>query len=61
MDEPVEKVMGAPLPTIGIGQPIAMAVERLERAPAIVVLVGGRPQVVLTRTDVLRHLSAAQP
>jgi cystathionine beta-synthase len=61
MDEPVEKVMGEPLPTIGIGQPIAMAVERLERAPAIVVLVGGRPTVVLTRTDVLRHLSAAQP
>jgi cystathionine beta-synthase len=60
MDEPVEKVMGEPLPTIGIGQPIAMAVERLELAPAIVVLVGGRPQVVLTRTDVLRHLSAAQ-
>ena len=60
MDEPVEKVMGEPLPTIGVGQPIAMAVERLERAPAIVVLVGGRPTVVLTRTDVLRHLSAAQ-
>jgi cystathionine beta-synthase len=61
MDEPVEKVMGERLPTIGVGQPIALAVELLERAPALVVLVGGRPQAVLTRTDVLNHLSQAQP
>jgi cystathionine beta-synthase len=57
LDEPVEKVMGARLPTIGIGQPLELAVELLERAPAIVVLAGGRPLVVLARTDVLRYLS----
>jgi cystathionine beta-synthase len=61
LDEPVEKVMGARLPTIGIGQPIALAVELLDRAPAVVVLAGGRPRAVLSRTDVLEHLSQAAP
>jgi cystathionine beta-synthase len=59
LDEPVEKVMGEPLPTIGIGQPIAYAVELLERAPALVVLSGGRPRAVLGRADVLEHLAKA--
>ena len=57
--EPVEKVMGERLPTIGIGQPVASAVELLDRAPAVVVLAGGRPRAVLSRTDVLEHLSRA--
>ena len=59
MSEPVEKVMGPPLPTIGIGQPLAAAVELLDRANAVVVLAGGRPHAVLTRTDVLTYLSRA--
>ncbi|HEV7762058.1 MAG TPA: cystathionine beta-synthase [Acidimicrobiales bacterium] len=58
LDEPVEKVMGPKLPTIGIGQPLALAVELLDRSNALVVLAGGRPHVVLTRADVLGHLSA---
>jgi cystathionine beta-synthase len=61
---PVEKVMGPRLPTIGIGQPIELAVERLERSPALVVLAGGRPRVVLSRSDVLAFVSShphAQP
>jgi cystathionine beta-synthase len=57
MDEPVEKVMGPRLPTIGIGQPLGLAVEKLDQAPALVVLSGGRPHAVLTRTDVLSYLS----
>ncbi|HEX6418732.1 MAG TPA: cystathionine beta-synthase [Acidimicrobiales bacterium] len=57
LDEPVEKVMGPPLPTIGIGQPVTLAVEFLDRAPALVVLAGGRPRAVLSRTDVLEHLA----
>jgi cystathionine beta-synthase len=57
LDERVEKVMGPRLPPIGIGQPLELAVELLDRAPAIVVLAGGRPHVVLSRTDVLRYLS----
>jgi cystathionine beta-synthase len=57
LDAPVEKVMGPKLPTVGVGQPLELAVEMLDRAPAIVVLAGGRPHVVLARTDVLRYLS----
>ena len=45
---PVEKVMGPRLPTIGIGQPLELAVEMLDTAPALVVLAGGRPHVVLS-------------
>ena len=59
MDESVEKVMGPALPTIGIGQPLALAVELLDWANAVVVLSGGRPHAVLTRTDVLDYLSRA--
>jgi cystathionine beta-synthase len=59
LDDPVEKVMGPPLPTIGIGQPVELAVELLDTAPALVVLAGGRPRAVLGRADVLEHLSRA--
>jgi cystathionine beta-synthase len=58
LDSQVEKVMGPRLPTIGIGQPLELAVELLDRAPAVVVLAGGRPHVVLARTDMLRYLSS---
>jgi cystathionine beta-synthase len=57
MDDPIEKVMGPRLPTVGIGQPVDLAVETLDRAPALVVLAGGRPHAVLSRTDVLDFLS----
>ncbi len=57
LDTPVEKVMGPRLPTIGVGQPLELAVEMLDTAPALVVLAGGRPHVVLSRTDALRFLS----
>jgi len=59
LDSEVEKVMGPRLPTIGIGQPLELAVELLDRAPALVVLAGGRPHIVLARTDMLRYLSGA--
>jgi cystathionine beta-synthase len=55
MGQPVEKVMGPKLPTIGIGQKVALAVEMLDTAPALLVLSGGRPLSVLTRTDLLAY------
>jgi cystathionine beta-synthase len=58
MTTPVEKVMGAKLPTIGIGQQLQKAVEMLDTSPALLVLSGGRPVSVLTRTDVLTYLQA---
>jgi cystathionine beta-synthase len=57
LDIPVVKVMGPKLPTVGIGQPLSRAVEMLDRSPALLVLAGGRPLSVLTRTDVLTFLS----
>ena len=55
MGTPVEKVMGPKLPTIGIGQKVSHAVEMLDGAPALLVLSGGRPLSVLTRSDVLTY------
>jgi cystathionine beta-synthase len=54
----VEKVMGPKLPTIGVGQRLELAIEMLETAPALLVLSGGRPLSVLTRTDVLSYFTA---
>ncbi|NND75035.1 MAG: cystathionine beta-synthase [Ilumatobacter sp.] len=58
MSTAVEKVMSSKLPTIGVGQKVEMAVEMLETAPALLVLSGGRPLSVLTRTDVLSYFTA---
>lgn len=55
MDAAVEQVMSPPLPTIGIGQRLERAIDMLERAPALLVLSGGRPLSVLTRSDVLSY------
>src|SRR5215204_3290810 len=52
LSTPVEKVMGPKLPAIGVGQKVERAVELLERAPALLVLAGGRPLAVVTRTDI---------
>jgi cystathionine beta-synthase len=59
LDTAVEKIMGPKLPTVGIGQPLERVVDLLEKAPALLVLSGGRPLCVLTRTDVLAFLSGA--
>ena len=58
LSTPVDKAMGPKLPTIGVGQKLERAVEMLESAPALLVLSGGRPLSVLTRTDVLTYFSA---
>lgn len=53
----VEKHMGDPLPMIGGGQPVSEAVALLEKADAAVVLIDGKPAGVITRQDLLAHLS----
>ncbi len=58
MSQPVENVMGPKLPTIGVGQKVGLAVEMLDRSPALLVLAGGRPLSVLTRTDLLSYFEA---
>jgi len=59
LDEPVERVMGPPLPTVGSGEPMDLALERLEDAPAVMVLDRGHPVGVITRTDALGFLAQA--
>ncbi len=58
MDLPAEQVMGPRLPTIGIGQKVELAIEMLHTAPALLVLSGGRPLSVLTRTDILSYFES---
>jgi cystathionine beta-synthase len=58
MDTAVEKVMGPKLPTVGVGQQLEKAIGMLETAPALLVLSGGRPLSVLTRTDILSYFEA---
>lgn len=60
LDKTVEDIMAPALPTIGAGQPVALAVEMLESCSAMLVLDGGRPRAVISSSDVLNFLSSAQ-
>lgn len=58
LDVSVGEVMSPKMPTIGVGQPVALAVELLDMAPALLVLDGGRPRTVVARSDLLSFLSS---
>jgi cystathionine beta-synthase len=53
----VEQHMDTALPSLGAGEPVAKAVEILEGHDALMVLDDGKPVGVLTRQDLLGHLS----
>jgi len=57
LHDTIERHMGEPLPMIGGGQPVGEAVALLEKADAAMVLIDGKPAGVLTRQDLLTHLS----
>jgi cystathionine beta-synthase len=57
LHDTIERHMSDPLPMIGGGQPVAEAVVLLEKADAAMVLIDGKPSGVLTRQDLLAHLS----
>ncbi|MEU8610049.1 cystathionine beta-synthase [Actinoplanes sp. NPDC048791] len=57
LHDTIERHMTDPLPMIGGGQPVSEAVTLLEHADAAMVLVDGKPAGVLTRQDLLAHLS----
>jgi cystathionine beta-synthase len=61
LDATVAQVMGPPLPTVGAGEPMDLALARLEDAPAVMVLDRGHPVGVITRADALGFLAQAQP
>jgi cystathionine beta-synthase len=58
LDQRIADVMTPPMPMIGIGEPVARLVECLEQGPSVLVLEGGHPIGVLTRSDVLSFLAA---
>jgi cystathionine beta-synthase len=55
-DQPVSSVMEPPMATIGQGETVDQVAERLQAFPAVVVLDGGRPVGIVTRSDLLTFL-----
>ncbi|HJV03716.1 MAG TPA: cystathionine beta-synthase [Actinomycetota bacterium] len=53
----VAEVMAPPLPLVESGDPVEVAFERLQSAPAVVVTHDGRTLGVLTRSDLLEFLA----
>jgi cystathionine beta-synthase len=53
----VAEVMAPPLPLVETGDPIEVAFERLQSAPAVVITHDGRTLGVLTRSDLLEFLA----
>jgi cystathionine beta-synthase len=58
LDHPVADIMSGPMPMIGIGEPVGRVVECLDAGPSVLVLDGGHPIGVLTRSDLLTFLAA---
>jgi cystathionine beta-synthase len=56
----VAEVMGPPLPLVEDSDPVEVAFEHLQSAPAVVVSRGGRALGVLTRSDLLEFLAHRQ-
>jgi cystathionine beta-synthase len=57
LDRPISDIMSPPMPMLGIGEPVARVVACLEQGPSVLVLDGGHPIGVLTRSDVLSFLA----
>jgi len=57
LEHPISEIMSPPMPMLGIGEPVARMVECLEQGPSVLVLDGGHPIGVLTRSDVLAFLA----
>jgi cystathionine beta-synthase len=50
--------MSGIMPMVGIGEPVARIVECLDAGTSVLVLDGGHPVGVLTRSDVLGFLAS---
>jgi cystathionine beta-synthase len=53
----LEPHMSPPLPIIGSGEPVSAAVNALEKQDALLVHIDGKPAGVITRQDLLGHLT----
>jgi cystathionine beta-synthase len=60
IDQTVDTVMSGPLPMIGTGEPIDAAAARLGEASAVLVLDGGHPMGIVTRSDLLDYLAGIE-
>ncbi|HET6876444.1 MAG TPA: cystathionine beta-synthase [Jatrophihabitans sp.] len=56
----LEPHMSPPLPIIGSGEPVSVAMDHLSKADALLVHVDGKPAGVITRQDLLGHLAGGQ-
>jgi cystathionine beta-synthase len=61
LDQPVRELMEPAPPMVGVGESVSDVVERLERCTAVLVLDGGHPVGLLTRSDVLTFLASRAP
>jgi cystathionine beta-synthase len=61
LDRPVGEICSPAMRMIGSGEPVARVVESLEQQPSVLVLEGGHPIGVLSRSDVLNFLAARTP
>jgi cystathionine beta-synthase len=61
LDRAVGELMEPAPPMLGIGESVTDIVDRLESCTAVLVLDGGHPVGVLTRSDVLTFLAARAP
>ena len=59
LDSPLAERMSPPLPMVGAGEPLPVAMAALEKASALVVLDDGKPTGIVTRSDLLGFLSHA--
>jgi cystathionine beta-synthase len=59
LDVPVHAVMALPLPMVGTGEAVEMAAGRLADSSAVLVVDGGHPIGIVTRSDLLDFLSGA--
>jgi cystathionine beta-synthase len=55
-DQPVESVMAPPLATVGQGETVDQVADRLQESSAVIVLNGGHPVGIVTRSDLLSFL-----
>jgi cystathionine beta-synthase len=58
LDRPIAEIMSGPMPMIGIGEPVGRVVSCLDATTSVLVLDGGHPIGVLTRSDLLNFLAS---
>ena len=61
LDRPVGDLMEPAPPMVGVGETVTDVVDRLETCTAVLVLDGGHPVGILTRSDVLTFLASRAP